>query len=244
MGDIWTLGAGPVVLLGAAVFIGTLFQRLTGQGFGMIAAPALAFIAPEYLPATLLILGFFVGFSSAAVDRASLSVGELPAGLAGRAIGAVVAAWLAVRVAGTEALPVIVACTIYLGIGLSLVGARVPIVPPTLFLAGLTAGIMGTLTAVGAPPMALLYQHEPRRRAAAMQNAFFMWGMIVSLGALATVGLVGPRHGVMAIVLSPGALLALLISGPLARRVDKTSLRPWALGLAGLAATLLIVGPR
>ncbi len=135
---------------------------------------------------------------------------------------------------------VLVAAVVFLGIALSLVGARVPIAPGSLFGAGTLAGVMGTLTAVGAPPMALLYQHEPQRRSATMQNVFFLWGMLVSLLALTVAGLVGARHLFFALALLPAAALALVLAQRLAGRVAGAAIRPWALSLSGLAASVLL----
>lgn len=239
--DPFGLGVAGVAGVLVAVFVGTAVQRLAGQGFGMIAAPLLALLAPGAVPATLLLLGFLVGLSTTAIDLRAVEVRDLPAGMAGRALGAALAAAIAVAIADTGAFAPVVAGAIFLGIALSLVGARVPVTHGSLFVAGLTAGVMGTLTAVGAPPMALLYQHAGQRRAAAMQNAFFLWGMAVSIAALAAAGLVTLAHLAFALALTPAVAAGIVASHPLARRVAGAAIRPWALGLAGAAATLLLL---
>ena len=241
MDEVLELGWGIYAFAAASVFAGTMLQRLAGQGFGMIAAPLIALVAPQFLPATLLLIGAVVGFSATTVDRSAIATEELAPGFAGRALGAIIAAWIAASLTNFTLLALLVAGVVYLGIALSLLGARVAIQPGTLFTAGMVAGIMGTLTAVGAPPMALLYQHERARRSAAMQNAFFAWGMLVSIGALALVGLVGQRHLAFAASLLPFALLALWLVQPLAEHVEKARIRPYALGLASLAATVLLI---
>lgn len=240
MAEVVALGYGVWLFCALAVFSGTLLQRLAGQGFGMVAAPLIALVAPEFLPATLLILGAVVGFGSASVEVSAVAKHELPAGFAGRALGAAIAAWIAAKMEDPGAFSALVAGMVYLGILLSVLGVRVVIRPVSLFLAGNVAGIMGTLTAVGAPPMALLYQHEEQRRSAAMQNTFFAWGMLVSIAALAVAGLIGLRHIVLAVSLAPVVLAALWLAHPLAKRVAKARIRPWALGLAGAAATVLL----
>jgi uncharacterized membrane protein YfcA len=233
-------GTAAWAVCAAAVLVGTVIQRLAGQGFGMLAAPFVTLVAPGYMPSVLLVVGLVVGLGASAVDRDAIRRADLPAGFAGRTVGAVIAAAVATRLTHPDALAVCVALVIYLGIALSVVGVRVAIRPPALFTAGVAAGIMGTLTAVGAPPMALLYQHEERRRSAAMQSVFFFWGMVVSLPALAVAGLLLPRHVALALTLVPFALAGIALSGPLAARLGGRSIRPWALGLAGAAATLLL----
>lgn len=241
MADIVALGWGIWLTLAIAAFAGTIVQRLAGQGFGMLISPTMALIAPEYLPATVLLLGLVVGFGSISFELAALNKQELPAGFAGRTLGAILAAWIAVSIVRSGAIAPLVAGMVYLGIALSLLGVRVPIRPASLFIGSMVSGIMGTLTAVGAPPMALLYQHEEARRSAAMQNAFFAFGMVVSIAALLVAGLIGMRHLILAFSLVPFVILGLRIAQPLAGRVAKSSIRPYALGLAGCAATILLV---
>lgn len=225
----------------AAALVGTVLQRLAGQGFGMLAAPVFAMAAPAYLPSTILLLGIAVGMSSAAFDLGAVNRRDLAPGFVGRALGAFIAAAIAARLAGqTEVFAAVVACVVYAGIVLSVIGVKVAIAPLPLALAGTAGGIMGTLTAVGAPPMALLYQHVEQKRSAATQNVFFGFGMGVSILALWLHGLVAAHHVALALFLLPAVPIGIVVSQPLARRVARRSIRPVALGLAGCAATLLV----
>lgn len=240
MAEALALGPWVLVALAATVFLGALLQRLAGQGYGMVTAPVMAMLAPGFLPTTVLATGLIFGLSGVAMDRRALALDELPPGFAGRTLGAVLAAWLALHIADTRWFGPLIAGVVYLGIALSLAGLRVAIRPGTLFASGAVAGVMGTLTGVGAPPMALLYQHEEARRAAAMQNTFYLFGMAVSLVALAVAGLVGGKHLALSVLLAPPALLAVVLARPLSARFARASLRPVALTLAGIAATALL----
>ena len=240
MTDLLALGLGTWLFCACAILIGTVVQRLAGQGLGMIATPMVALVAPQFLPAGILLMGLVVGLSAASVDRSAVARHELPAGFLGRGLGAVVAAWLAVLLVDTGGFAILIALMVYLAVVLSLLGVRVEIRPVSLFLAGLTGGIMGTLTAVGAPPMALLYQHEEAKRSAAMQNTFFAFGMVVSLASLAVAGLIGWRHLVFAASVLPVLVAGLLVANPLAKRSAKARIRPVALTLATIAATVLL----
>lgn len=237
------IGASPGALAFAfaAVTLGTVVQRLSGQAFGMIAAPLVALAVPQVLPAALLLLGIVVGFGASAMDLSALDRRELVPGMAGRLAGGLVGAALAARIVSAGAVELAVAAVVLLAVALSLSGLRVPIRAPSLVLAGIAAGIMGTLTAIGAPPMALLYQHEPARRARAMQNAFFFWGMVVSVAALWAYGLVTATHLAFAALMLPAVLLGLALSAPLARHTERWPIRPAALGLSTAAALALIV---
>ena len=241
MFDLFPVTLGVWVFCAVVMFFGAIVQRLAGQGFGLISTPMLALVAPQLLPASILLVGLVIGFASSSIEMSAVAKKELPAGFAGRALGAVIAVWIATHVAQTGGLAYMIAGMVYLGIALSLLGLRVAIRPITLLIAGTCGGIMGTLTAVGAPPMALLYQYEEPRRSAAMQNIFFTFGLFVSLGALGAVGLITRQHLVFAASLLPVVIAALYVAQPLAKHVAKSRIRPYALALAGTAATILLI---
>lgn len=223
-----------------AVFLSSGIQRLSGQAFGIVAAPLIALVAPQFLPAGLLLLGITVGLTSTAVDFSALTRAEIIPGFFGRALGAVIAAMVAASITNVNLIAGLTGIAVLIGIVLSLSGLRVTIKPITLVTAGIVAGLMGTITAVGAPPMALLYQYEPAKRARAMQNAFFFWGMCASVLALAWQGLITTKHLIFAGSLLPAIALGLAVSMPLAGRMERHTLRPYALGLSAIAATTLI----
>ena len=223
------------------VTLGSAVQRLAGQGFGLISAPIVALVAPQMLPAALLLLGFASGLGSSALDLKHVNPKELPWGFSGRALGAVLAASLAASLPGFEEIAVLVAIIVLLAVCLSLSGLSLPIRRGTLFGAGLLAGLMGTLTAIGAPPMAMLYQREEAMRSRAMQSTFFFFGMIVSIAALVWKGLVTFDHLKFAAVLLPAIILGLLISQPIARYFSRDMVRPVALAFSTLAAIILLI---
>lgn len=207
----------------------------------MIVAPAMTIAAPDWMPGTILLLGLVTGIGSLLGARDAVVRSDLPPGLAGRVLGVIFAALIARLVVGTDFLPVVVAIVVLLAVALSVAGLSVPITTRTLFCAGATAGVMGTLTGIGAPPMAILYSTVGARRSAATQNAFFGFGMAMSIAALAIAGLIRLPHIAFAVSLAPLAILTLLASRPLVTRFEKGSIRPWALGLATLSALVLLV---
>jgi uncharacterized membrane protein YfcA len=232
---------GPWLTCAAAVVLGTILQRLSGAGYGMILAPIMTLTAPQWVPGTILLLGLVVGLGSIASARDAIVLRDLGPGFTGRLVGGVVAASVAGMVVGSQALPIVVACVVLLAVALSVAGFRLAISTGSLLGAGFTAGIMGTLTGIGAPPMAILYSNVEARRSAATQNAFFFFGMAVSIPALAVVGLIRAPQIAFAASLAPLVPLSLLLARPLAKIVERGSIRPWALGLATLSALILLI---
>lgn len=224
----------------AAVFAGALVQRLSGAGYGMIAAPVMALVAPEWLPGTVVLVGFVVGSSALLNTRDAVQWRDLPPGFAGRILGAGIAAYIASAVVGTNALAAIVGFVVLFAVGLTVLGLTFPISSGSLFVAGGISGVMGTLTGIGAPPMAILYSNVETRRSAATQNAFYGFGTLVAIIALVIAGVLTLPQFAFAVSLAPLVPVALRTSRPLAARFERGAIRPWALGLATLSALALL----
>lgn len=231
---------GPWMICAVAVFLGTLIQRLSGAGYGMFAAPVMVLVAPEWMPGTVLLVGFVIGLGAILNTQDAIQWRDLPPGFAGRILGAGIAAYIAAAVVGTDALAVIVGIIVLFAVALTLMGLSFPITPGSLFVAGAIGGIMGTLTGIGAPPMAILYSNVETRRSAATQNAFYGFGTLVAIIALSVAGVLTLAQVAFAASLAPLVPAALWLSKPLAVRFERGAIRPWALGLATCSAITLL----
>ena len=61
-------------------------------------------------------------------------------------------------------------------------------------LAGATSGLLGTATAIGGPPMALVWQRNSGARLRGTMSGFFLVGSVMSLVVLAVTGAVDGAH--------------------------------------------------
>lgn len=231
---------GPWMICAITVFFGTLIQRLSGAGYGMFAAPVMALVAPEWVPGTVLLVGFVIGSGAILNTRGAVQWRDLPPGFAGRILGAGIAAYIATAVVGTDALAIIVGFIVLFAVALTLMGLSFPITTSSLFVAGAVGGVMGTLTGIGAPPMAILYSKVETRRSAATQNAFYGFGTLVAIIALSVAGIMTLAQVAFAASLAPLVPVALWLSKPLAVRFERGAIRPWALGLATCSALALL----
>jgi uncharacterized membrane protein YfcA len=115
--------------------------------------------------------------------------------------------------------------------------------PSTLFGAGVLSGFMGTVSGIGGPPVALLYQHESGPTLRATLPRYFLAGGAITIVTLATVGKLGREELLQAVVLVPGMLIGLIASPWLAGHVDRRTARPFVLSLSTVAAvTVLLKG--
>jgi uncharacterized membrane protein YfcA len=139
-----------------------------------------------------------------------------------------------------EVLSVGIAAAVFVGVGLSVSGLRLRPRPGVLLGAGLVSGFMGTLSAIGGPPIALVYQHETGQRLRGTLAGYFTVGGVTSLVGLWWVGAVGaPELGASAVLL-PGIVVGFVISGWIAPIVDRGYTRIAVLGTSTGAALLLL----
>src|SRR5690348_10073139 len=141
----------------AVVFAG-LIQASVGFGYALISAPLLALVAPHMVPGPVMLSSMLVSLASAVrehrdIDRRGVAlapVGRAP----GVALGAALLAWLP-----EETMNVVFGAVVLVGVALSVSGLRVARTASTLLGTGFLSGVMGTMTSIGGPPMALVYQH-------------------------------------------------------------------------------------
>ncbi|MEX2031732.1 MAG: sulfite exporter TauE/SafE family protein, partial [Dehalococcoidia bacterium] len=164
----------------AAVLFGSVVQGSIGVGLNIISAPVVAIVVPEALPATLVLVALPIALTTLrreqhALDRVALPwllAGALP----GTAIGLVI-----VDVASARELAIIVGSTVLTGVILSITSPPVPTNRATALIAGFTSNLFGTASAVGGPPVALLFQHRTGPIARATLGAFFLTSASLSI---------------------------------------------------------------
>ncbi|MFN3616248.1 MAG: TSUP family transporter, partial [Rubrimonas sp.] len=207
----------------------------------MVVAPLVALIAPQAMPAGVLLIGFAVTLLSTPRPLGAVAPSELIPAVIGRAAGAFAAAGVVALAPDPGSVAVLVALSVLVGVALSLSGLRLSITTPNLIGAGALSGLTGTLTSVGAPPLALLYQHAPAAHARATLNAFFSIGIALSLLALAAQGQVRLSDAAFALSMVPAAACGFLLARPVMRRLGGRSVRPIILGLATLASGMILL---
>jgi uncharacterized membrane protein YfcA len=111
----------------------------------------------------------------------------------------------------------------------------------TLLAAGAMSGFMGTVAAIGGPPVALVYQHSPGPELRSTLAGYFVAGSSMSLVGLAAVGRFGLDELLLAAVLAPAVLVGYVASLGLARWLDRGRTRTAILVVSALSAALVLV---
>jgi uncharacterized membrane protein YfcA len=229
-----------LVALGA-VIVGAIAQGSVGFGFGMLSAPVLTLVDEELVPGAVLVLGLTVASIIAWNERGALDWMGIRWALVGRVLGTFGGAYAVTRL-DHDAMAIVLGLFVLAAVLVSLTGWHVRPTAGTLVGAGLVSGVMGTLTSIGGPPMALVYQREQASRLRSTLAGYFVFGASLAMVTLVVSGELGKRQVVDGIVLLPGLFVGLLASRALAAYLDRGWMRAGILGLSTATAIVLVVG--
>ncbi|MCU6619534.1 sulfite exporter TauE/SafE family protein [Achromobacter sp. 77] len=233
--DAWHYAAMAAVVFGAAVA-----QGVGGVGFAMFAAPVAAMFFPQLAPGPLLTLGGFISLLTALRERAAIDWPAVSYALAGRAVGTLIAIYAMARFA-PQALGVLFACMILAAVGLSVAGLRFSATPGRVSGAGVASGIMGTMTSVGAPPIAIVLQHAAPPRLRATLGMVLFLGSIFSLAMLALAKRYTGYHVGLALSLAPFLLAGFAVSNRLRTLLPPRAVRGVLLAACAMGAVGVLV---
>ena len=220
--------------------VASAVQGSVGFGLNLICAPILALIDPDFVPGPALAAGLVQTIIMATRERASIAFKDIGWAVIGRVVGTSCAIAILAVASRSEA-NITFGSLVLLGVGLSLVGLRLKPVPGVLIAAGWLAGLMNTISSIGGPPIALVYQHVRGATLRGTLAGHFSIGASISLVALIVSGHYVWSDVLASAVLVPGVLLGFLGARPLTRIIDSRSARPAILTLAGLAGTAVIL---
>lgn len=230
---------GYLVAIGA-VAIGACIQGTLGFGLGLIAAPVLALVDKDLIPGPLLLIGVATTTTVFLRERGSVDWRGMKWAIVGRVAGTAIGAW-AVVAFSKDALIVALSLSVILGVIMSVAGWNFRPTTTSLIGAGTLSGIMGTLTSIGGPPMALVYQKESAQRLRSTLAGFFLIGATLSVASLFAGGEFGWHELRLGVALIPGLVIGLGSSRRMARFLDNRYTRPAVLGFSALSSLTLLI---
>jgi hypothetical protein len=108
-------------------------------------------------------------------------------------------------------------------------------------VAGFTSGIAATTSAIGGPPMALLYQHRPARQVRSTLAVYFVVGSGLSLVTLAVAGQLPVEQLALGALMVPVLLLGVAVGERARDRVPAARFRALVLAVSAVSAVALLV---
>ena len=229
------------------VVIGAIIQGSIGFGLAAVVAPILLLVNPVFLPGPMLTTSMLLTLLIAWRDREHAVWSEVAVGTTGRIIGMMPAA-LALRFMSGPAYELLFAVAVLSGVIISMSGWHVRLTLRNLFFTAIGSGFVSTVSAVGGPPMALVYQNEAAPKIRGTLNAIFTIGTPISLFGLWWAGLkpgaavkFGAPELLLGIAMMPAVFVGFLLSRYTAARLDGKQTRPAILALAAVTALVVII---
>ena len=223
-----------LALAAFVILIGSYVQSSIGFGLAIISAPLLFAIDPLYVPGPVTVCALTLSLANTYHHRKAVSLKGLQYAILGRIPGTVAGGFLLLWISH-DALALWLGASVLLAVGLSL--SRIVIRPshPAMVTAGFLSGFMGTSSAIGGPPMALVMQHEGNDFIRANLAAFFIVRCIMSLIMLAAIDRFGAAELAASLPLPPATLIGYWIARKTMHRISHRRLRLFSLTLCALA---------
>jgi uncharacterized membrane protein YfcA len=231
----------PLALFGAsaAMALGALVQGSVGFGASLVAAPLLVLIDPVFVPGPITVAALLVNIVMLSTRNEGDAEHDIRWAMAGLVPGTVIAG-VTLLVLPQDGLSIAVSVLVLLAVMVTASGLTVVRGRATLLGAGTVSGFMGTISGIGGPPVALVYQREPAVVLRRTLPRYFLVGGVISAATLAAVGRLDGHDLALGLALLPGLALGLAGAVPLSGHVDKRTARPFVLGLSALAAVVVL----
>lgn len=229
-----------IVLANCAVFLGSLIQTTTGMGFAMVAAPLLALISLELVPGPMLFINLFLSVLMLGSDRSNVRRQELSVLLPMIGVGTVMGG-LVLSSLSAEMFGVLFGLMILIAVAVSTFVNNIYLSQTALAAGGLIAGIMGTISGIPGPPLAVLYQHEDLQKTRPTLAVVFTFSYIASLVALSYSGKFNLDLAFDGLKLLPGLILGYLLATRYRGLVTHRIGRILMLAVATIGSVLLIM---
>lgn len=223
----------------AVLALGSVLQAATGLGAGLIVVPLLALISLDFVPGPVILAALALACLMAWRGRTAISYTGMPLLLGGLFFGMILGATILSHLPG-DRLGVLFGCLILLAVAVSASGLRATLTPVTVSVAGALSGFMGVTSAIGAPVLALLYQHHTGPLLRATLGFLYFLSSVVMLALLHLAGQFGLPELLLGLGLIPGVIAGYLIAGYLSPIFDRGYTRAAVLVISTLSALLLV----
>lgn len=227
-------------VVAATVMLASALQASIGFGIGLLAAPIVALVDPGLIPGTLIMVATLLTLMVVIREREDIDLHGTGWALVGRVPGTVAGALL-LAMLPHRALAIMLSAVVLGGVVLTSFGWIPAARRRNVVLAGAASGVLGTATAIGGPPMALVWQRNTGARLRGTMSGFFLVGSVMSIAALAATGAIHTRTMWGFAVLVPAAIAGYLLSRPMNKFLDPHRLRWLAIGVSTVGAIVLIV---
>lgn len=221
------------------MMLGTVVQGSIGFGQAVISAPLLLLVNPEYVPGPIIFPIILLTFLMAVRDRDAIQRSVIPMATVGRIVGTIPAAYALVVMSQTT-FDIFFGFTVLGAVVMSIANWHIPPTTRNVAVATAVSGFTGTISSIGGPPLALVYQREEGPAIRGTLSAIFFIGATLSLLCLWWVGLYGWSEFLLSLVLMPGMIIGFVVTRWTKSLVDGRLMRPAVLVLSSASAVAVL----
>ncbi|PCK08417.1 MAG: hypothetical protein COA42_09305 [Alteromonadaceae bacterium] len=229
------------VALALCMFLGCMVQTAMGFGAAVVVAPVMVLLKPEWVPYIITVNVLFISLFISWRSRDALQIRELAPAFIARIPGAALGAWLLLQV-DVVMLQLIVALSVLLAVAVSLFNKQFESTPTRLGAAAFVSGVLGTATAIGGPPMALVMQHGSPDTVRANLALYFAYSCVIGLLSYYFSGLLDVNLLIDSAGFLPVSLAGVIAGRKLRGFVDAGRFRSMLLLLCTASGLVALVG--
>lgn len=220
-------------------FLAAALHSTVGFGFALLSVPLLSLLNPLFAPVPQLLVVFPLTLAIVLRERHAVEVKSTLWIFAGRIPGALVGVAL-LKLLSSAALDVLMSSMVFIGVALVVSRGTFQRTAVREFSAGVASGTMAMVSAIGGPPIALLYRNDSGPTVRANLGLVFAIGLCITITVRALAGEVSWEEVIIGAALLPAVWLGLRASKKLIPRVDGPVLRNAIVVVAAGAAILLL----
>lgn len=233
------MGITEFIAATLAVILGSVVQVASGVGGGFLIVPLLAWIDVSLVPVPLIFASLSLSGLMAVRGRRLVDWQYIPATLIGMIPGTIAGAYV-LTVVPTDNLGIVFGGVILIGIAITSSGLHIPLTRATAMIAGALSGVTGASTGIGAPLLALVYQHESGPKIRATLAALYTSASVLMLVILFGFGKFRAPEFQSGLALIPGFLLGYWVANHFTAHIDRAGSRIAVLAVSAAAAVMLI----
>ncbi|MGB5810292.1 MAG: sulfite exporter TauE/SafE family protein [Polyangiales bacterium] len=221
-------------------FTAATLQSTVGFGFALISVPILELLNPVFAPVPQLVA--VIPLTVVVVIREWHAVDPRSTAwiFAGRIPGAFLGVIL-LKLLATGPLDVLMASMVGVGLALVVGSASFRRTRTSEFVAGVASGTMAMVSAIGGPPIAILYGKDRGPTVRANLGLVFAIGVCITLSVRTLAGEVTWTEVMIGLAFIPAVLLGVWASRGLLTRVEGSRLRNAIVTVASASALVLFV---
>ena len=223
------------------IILGAITQSAIGIGFG-IPASILVLLEPSMVPSCIILMGSFLALSNAMLSYKDIIKVDLIYSYTGRIIGSIIAMPLIFLTIGTNYYLIIFGILLLVATYLSAKKWNILATKKNITIAGAASGLMGTLTGIGGPPMAIVYQNSSAKKVVATLNMFFGFGALFSVLLFVYYDLINLPEVMKSIYLAPGLIIGTYIGRrKIIREFVNRNLKKLIIAICFISAVVIIL---